>query len=106
MIALRSDQRQYADSRTAYDDLSEDMKKKLDGLVANHSLFHSRKTAVPEFFKDTDPAKLPLSKHLLVQKHEATGRMVNITAELISNRTNSSLEPLHCFLCTPHTGHA
>ena len=67
---------EFADSRTAYDDLSEDMKNRLDGLVANHSLFHSRKTAVPSFFVDTDPMKLPLSKHLLVQKHEGSGRSV------------------------------
>ena len=52
------------------------MKAKLDGLVANHSLFHSRKKAVPEFFKDTDPSKLPLSKHKLIQKHEWSGRPV------------------------------
>ncbi|KAK5168856.1 uncharacterized protein LTR77_006165 [Saxophila tyrrhenica] len=66
---------EFADSRTAYDDLSEDMKKRLDGLVANHSLFHSRKKAVPEYFADTDPMKLPLSKHKLVQRHEWSGRM-------------------------------
>lgn len=66
---------QFADSRTAYDDLPESTKQKLDGLVANHSLFHSRKKAVPEYFADTDPMKLPLSKHHLVQKHEWSGRM-------------------------------
>lgn len=68
---------EFADSRAAYDDLSDEMKTRLDGLVANHSLFHSRKTAVPEFFVDTDPMKLPLSKHYLVQKHEWSGRMVS-----------------------------
>lgn len=52
------------------------MKKRLDSLVANHSLFHSRKTAQPEYFKDTDPMKLPLSKHKLIQEHEWSGRMV------------------------------
>lgn len=72
---------QFADSRTAYDDLSEDMKKKLDGLVANHSLFHSRKTAMPEYFQDTDPMKLPLSKHKIIQKHEWSGRTVSTGRE-------------------------
>lgn len=56
----------------------------MDGLVANHSLFHSRKTAQPEYFKDTDPMKLPLSKHKLIQKHESSGRTVR-TAELDDN---------------------
>jgi alpha-ketoglutarate-dependent 2,4-dichlorophenoxyacetate dioxygenase len=70
---------QFADSRTAYDDLSDDMKKKLEGLVAAHSLFHSRKTAVPEFFEDLDPGKMELSRHYLAQRHEWSDRMVGIT---------------------------
>lgn len=69
---------QFADARTAYDDLSEDMKKRLEGLVANHSLFHSRKTAQPEYFKDMDPSKMALSKHKLIQEHEWSGRMVSL----------------------------
>ena len=56
------------------------MKKKLDGLVAAHSLFHSRKTAVPEYFEGLDPGKLELSRHCLVQKHEWSGRMVSTTS--------------------------
>ncbi|KAJ6445220.1 dichlorophenoxyacetate alpha-ketoglutarate dioxygenase protein [Purpureocillium lavendulum] len=65
---------EYADSRTAYDDLPDDTKKQIEGLVANHSLFHSRKTVMPEYFKDTDPSKLPLSKHKLSQVHQWSGR--------------------------------
>jgi len=67
---------QYADSRTAYDELPDATKKQIEGLVANHSLFHSRKTVMPEYFKDTDPSKLPLSKHKLSQTHEWSGRKV------------------------------
>ncbi|KAK3677009.1 hypothetical protein LTR78_003214 [Recurvomyces mirabilis] len=65
---------EFADSRTAYDDLSEEMKQELETLVTNHSLFHSRKKAVPDYFKDTDPSKLPLSKHRLIQDHEWSSR--------------------------------
>ena len=68
---------EYADSRTAYDDLSEEKKQQIEDLVANHSLFHSRKTVMPEYFKDTDPSKLPLSKHKLVQVHEWSNRKVS-----------------------------
>lgn len=68
---------EYADSRTAYDDLPEETKKKLEGVVGNHSLFHSRKTAVPEYFKDLDPTKYPMSKHKMVQMHEWSGRPVS-----------------------------
>ncbi|RXK40267.1 hypothetical protein M231_02381 [Tremella mesenterica] len=65
---------EFSDSRTAYDDLSPEMKEKIEDLIANHSLFHSRKTAMPEFFKDMDVEKLPMSKHKLVQVHESSGR--------------------------------
>lgn len=75
---------QYADSRTAYDDLTAAKKEQIKELVANHSLFHSRKTVMPDYFKDTDPSKLPLSKHKLSQLHEWSGRKVlsipNLTA--------------------------
>ncbi|KAL3954223.1 hypothetical protein ACCO45_012179 [Purpureocillium lilacinum] len=57
---------EYADSRTAYDELPDATKKQIEGLVANHSLFHSRKTVMPD--------KLPLSKHKLSQTHEWSGR--------------------------------
>jgi len=29
---------------------------------------------MPEYFKETDPSKLPLSKHKLAQVHESSGR--------------------------------
>lgn len=32
---------------------------------------------MPEYFKDTDPSKLPLSKHKLAQIHEWSGRKVS-----------------------------
>ncbi|KAK1925954.1 hypothetical protein DB88DRAFT_485737 [Papiliotrema laurentii] len=65
---------EYGDSRTAYDDLPQDLKDRIEPLVGNHSLFHSRKTAMPEYFKDLDVESLPMSKHKLVQTHEASGR--------------------------------
>jgi len=74
---------EFSDSRTAYDDLSPEMKKRLEGLVGNHSLFHSRKTAMPEYFKDMDVEALPMSKHKLVQLHEASGRMNLYTASYV-----------------------
>ena len=96
---------EFADSRTAYNDLSADTMRRIDGLVANHSLFHSRKTVMPEYFVDTDPMKLPLSKHRLVQKHEWSGR----TVKTVPNRGHEflaadcqSIESIHCLLCTPH----
>ncbi|KAF4547903.1 Taurine catabolism dioxygenase TauD-like protein 2 [Elsinoe fawcettii] len=66
---------EFADSRTAYEDLSEGTKAKLEGKIAGHSLFHSRKKAVPEYFFDMDPSKKEISRHELVQKHEWSERM-------------------------------
>ncbi|WWC96566.1 hypothetical protein V866_003434 [Kwoniella sp. B9012] len=65
---------EFSDSRTAYEDLPDDLKTKLEPLVGYHSLFHSRKTAMPEYFKDLDVESLPMSKHKLVQLHESSGR--------------------------------
>lgn len=98
---------EFADSRTAYEDLSDEMKQRLEGLVANHSLFHSRKTVMPEYFKDTDPMKLPLSKHLLAQKHEWSGRMVSVAVDefLFLASDCELIEPVHRLLRTPHRRH-
>ena len=77
-LPSRSDAKlvQFSDSRTAYADLSQDMKDQLNEVVAAHSLFHSRKTVMPEYFKDMDPSTKELSFHKLVQQHESSGRMV------------------------------
>lgn len=84
---------EFSDSRTAYEDLSDEMKTRVDNLVGNHSLFHSRKTAMPEYFKDLDVTKLPMSKHRLVQKHEWSGRMVSGLDDA------AEIELVHCLVC-------
>ncbi|KAL6246964.1 hypothetical protein RBB50_006271 [Rhinocladiella similis] len=68
---------EYLDSRAAYDDLSDEKKKEIEGLVGCNSLFHNRKVANPDspLFKDIDPATKPLAKHKIAQLHEASGRM-------------------------------
>jgi alpha-ketoglutarate-dependent 2,4-dichlorophenoxyacetate dioxygenase len=43
--------------------------------VANHCLWHSRKKASPEFFADINPEDFFMSRHKLIQRHEASGRM-------------------------------
>ena len=65
----------YADSRTAYDDLSPEMKQKLEGLVAYCSLLHNRRDAAPELYKGVDVMDWPNAKWKLVYPHEETGRM-------------------------------
>lgn len=67
----------FADSRTAWDDLDEATKNDLlaKDYVGAHTIAYSRKLGSPEFFKDLDPTKDGFSRHQIVQKHEPSGRM-------------------------------
>lgn len=60
---------------------------------------------MPEYFKDMDVTKMPMSKHLLAQKHEWSGRMVSATFR-ISTVPADQIEPVHCFICPPPRQHA
>ncbi len=65
---------QFADLRAAYDALSEAMKRKLDGLVAEHSILHSRaKIGFSEFNPDIQ-RELPPVPQLVVRTHAGSGR--------------------------------
>lgn len=68
---------EYLDCRSAYDDLSEEMKREITDLVGCNSLYHNRKTANPDspLFLDIDPMTKPLAKHKIAQLHEPSGRM-------------------------------
>jgi alpha-ketoglutarate-dependent 2,4-dichlorophenoxyacetate dioxygenase len=68
---------EFADSRTAFDELSGALKSQLiqNDYVAAHSLWQSRKLASPEAFRDVDPGDYYMSRHKLIQMHEASGRM-------------------------------
>ena len=67
----------FADTRTAFETLDFDLKKKLldNDYVACHSMHHSRKLAAPEAFAHLNPSDYPMGRHKLVQRHEASGRM-------------------------------
>ena len=68
---------EFADTRTAYDELPETLKTELieNDYVVCHSLYHSRKTASPESLPDVNPEDFFMSRHKLIQRHEASGRM-------------------------------
>ncbi|KAK3714326.1 hypothetical protein LTR37_007912 [Vermiconidia calcicola] len=67
----------FADTRAAFDDLPDDLKKELleRNYIANHSMWHSRKLAAPDFFADVEPTDYAFGRHQLVQKHEVSDRM-------------------------------
>lgn len=66
----------FADTRTAYDDLSSEMKERLskNNYIACHSTYHSRKLASPEYFANLNPLDYAMGRHYIVQKHEPSGR--------------------------------
>ncbi|KAL8720935.1 MAG: hypothetical protein Q9181_007816, partial [Wetmoreana brouardii] len=64
----------YADSRTAYEDLPDDIKQDIEGLIANNSLAPNRKLASPEECWSIEPLNYPMARHRLVVPHEGSGR--------------------------------
>ncbi len=67
----------FADSRTAFDELPADLNRELleSNYVGAHTMSHSRKLGSPAFFQDMDPSQSPMSLHHVVQRHEPSGRM-------------------------------
>jgi alpha-ketoglutarate-dependent 2,4-dichlorophenoxyacetate dioxygenase len=65
----------FADTRAAYDALPEAMKKKLDGLVAEHSIWHSRGQRGGYVPSEQERASRPPAQHPLVRRHPGSGRM-------------------------------
>lgn len=63
----------FADTRTAYDDLPQEMKDRLDGLVADHSYFWSRRKAGFPYSEEEVDA-MPSARHPLVHRHAGSGR--------------------------------
>ena len=65
---------EFADMRAAYDALPEAMKRKLDGLVAEHSIWHSR-TKLGGYTPTEEERKArPPARHRLVRRHPGSGR--------------------------------
>lgn len=67
---------EFADVRTAFDELPPPLQEELreQNYIAAHSLWHSRKVAAPATFADVKPEDFPMSRHRLLQRHEASGR--------------------------------
>jgi alpha-ketoglutarate-dependent 2,4-dichlorophenoxyacetate dioxygenase len=64
----------FADTRAAYDALPQVMKQKLDGLVAEHSIWHSRGRRGGYVPTDEERAARPPAHHPLVRRHPGSGR--------------------------------
>ena len=68
---------EYADTRAAFDDIPEDLKKELleNDYIVDHSLYHSRKLASPGSLPGVNPEDHFMSRHKLIQPHGPSGRM-------------------------------
>jgi alpha-ketoglutarate-dependent 2,4-dichlorophenoxyacetate dioxygenase len=67
-------QTQLADMRAGYDALPAKMKQLVEGLVVEHSIFHSRAVVGFTGFSAEEQANLPSAQHPLVRVHPASGR--------------------------------
>ena len=64
----------YANMAAAYEALSDDMKAKLDGLVAVHNFYWSRRDVNVTAFTQEETMALPPVRHPVVRRHPETGR--------------------------------
>ncbi len=81
----------FADSRSAYDDLPQSMKDRLDGLVGEHSLWESRrKGGVP--LSDEEVVARGLVRHPVVRLHKASGRKAIFVGSHTRSIVGMSLE--------------
>ena len=65
---------EFADLRAAYDALAPAMQAKIEGLVAEHSIWHSRARLGFTDFSDAERAALPPVPQMLVRRHPGSGR--------------------------------
>jgi alpha-ketoglutarate-dependent 2,4-dichlorophenoxyacetate dioxygenase len=65
---------QLCDMRAAYESLPGKMKSRLDGLLAEHSIFHSRSKLGFTEFSAEERAALPPVQHPIVRVHPSSGR--------------------------------
>jgi alpha-ketoglutarate-dependent 2,4-dichlorophenoxyacetate dioxygenase len=65
---------EFADERAAYDALPETMKRRLDWLVAEHSIFNSRAKLGFSNFSDEERAGMPPAPQVLVRTLPESGR--------------------------------
>ncbi|KAH7074590.1 hypothetical protein BKA63DRAFT_316510 [Paraphoma chrysanthemicola] len=87
---------EFADSRTAWDELDPSLKQELldRDLIGAHTLLHSRKLGSPAFFADLDPLSQPMSRHKILQQHTPSGRMNLYLSTHCHHLETSSCEPL------------
>jgi len=65
---------EFADTRAAYDALPDAMRSKLEGMVAEHSIWHSRARLGGYTPTEEERGLRPPARHPLVRRHPGSGR--------------------------------
>jgi alpha-ketoglutarate-dependent 2,4-dichlorophenoxyacetate dioxygenase len=65
---------QFVDTRAAYDALPDTMKAKLEGLIAEHSIWHSRAKLGGYTPTEEERKARPPARHPVVRRHPGSGR--------------------------------
>ncbi|WP_374442039.1 TauD/TfdA dioxygenase family protein [Stella sp.] len=65
---------EFADMAAAYDALPAATKRQLEGLVAEHSMIHSRAQVDPTVLTEAEKAELPAVRQTMVRVNPVTGR--------------------------------
>ena len=65
---------EFADMRAAWDALPQETRRRIDGLVVEHSIFHSRAKLGFTDYSDRERAALPPAQQVLVRTIPETGR--------------------------------
>lgn len=83
---------EFAITRAAYDELSDDMKRKIAGLHAEHSLVHSRSLVDPRALTEEMRNELPPSKQPLIRINPSNGRKSVFVGSHASHILDSPLD--------------
>jgi len=65
---------EYADTRAAYDALPDTMKRRLEGLIAEHSFWHATAKRGGYVPTEEERRSYPTARHKLVRQHPGSGR--------------------------------
>jgi alpha-ketoglutarate-dependent 2,4-dichlorophenoxyacetate dioxygenase len=65
---------EFADLRAAYDDLDDELKDTIEGMVAEHSILHSRGLLGYTGYTEAERALVPSVRHPLVRTHPGSKR--------------------------------
>jgi alpha-ketoglutarate-dependent 2,4-dichlorophenoxyacetate dioxygenase len=73
-VTRQGGETQFADMRGAYDGLPDDLKERIDGLIIEHNLLHSRRMVGFAEANELEQARLGSVHQRLVRRHPKTGR--------------------------------